>query len=133
MANPFDFINNISTSSTSIWEEGVSDKEYTPFMINRGLSQYRDTVLFAQFMNQNGQFVSPKMQYDFYRLGIQHKKKRFAKWHKPDKLEEITMLANHFGVNIRIMETYVSLLSDEQRIEILNTLDQGGRAKQTRK
>lgn len=127
MANPFDFINNISTSSTSIWEDGVSDKEYTPFMINRGLSQYRDTVLFAQFMNQNGQFVSPKMQYDFYRLGIQHKKKRFAKWHKPDKLEEIEMLSRHFGINIRILENYVSLMSETDYATLIGSLEKGGR------
>lgn len=131
--NPFDWLNNINGSTQSIWEVGISDKEYNSYMVNRGLSQFRDTVLFAQVMNEKSQYLSPQMQYDFYRLGITHKKKRFAKWHKPDKLEQIEMLARHFDLSIRIMENYVSLLSDEQIIEILNTLDQGGRAKQTRK
>ena len=125
-SNPFDWLNNISSSTESIWEEGISDKEYNSFMINRGLSQYRDTVLFAQVMNEKSQYISPKMQYDFYRLGITHKKKRFAKWHKPDKLEEIEMLARHFGINIRVVENYVSLMSETDYATLLGSLEKGG-------
>jgi hypothetical protein len=127
MSNPFVYIDNISSSRESIWEDSISDKEYNPYMVNRGLSQYRDTVLFAQVMNMNGQFVSPKMQYDFYRHAITSKKKRFAKWHKPDKLEEIEKLARHFGINIRDMENYVSLMSETDYEQLMRTLEKGGR------
>ena len=126
-SNPFDWLNNISTSDSSMWEEGVSEKEYNSFMVNRGLSQYRDTVLFAQMMNEKSQYITPKMQYDFYRLGITHKKKRFAKWHKPDKLQEIEMIAHHFGINIRQMENYVSLMSETDYATLLGSLEKGGR------
>ena len=126
-SNPFDWLNNINGSTTSIWEEGISDKEYNSFMINRGLSQFRDTVLFSQMMNEKSQYLSPKMQYDFYRLGITHKKKRFAKWHKPEKLEEIEKLSNHFGINKRVMENYVSLMSKTDYATLLGSLEKGGR------
>ena len=125
--SPFDYINNVSESRTSIWQDGISETEYNPFMTNRGLSQFRDTVLFAQEMNRYGQFLSPKMQYDFYRLGITHKKKRFAKWHKPDKLEEIEMLARHFNINIRVLENYVSLMSETDYATLIGSLEKGGR------
>jgi hypothetical protein len=127
MSNPFDYINNISTSTQSIWEDGVSDKEYNAFMVNRGLSQYRDTVLFAQVMNQNGQFVSPKMQYDFYRLAVTSKKKRFAKWFKPEKTQQIEELANHFGISINTMENYVSLINETDYDQLIGALYKGGR------
>ena len=85
--SPFDYIDNISANQNydSIWDE-TSEKTYNTFMINRGLSQYKDTILFSQVMNEKSEFVSPKMQYDFYRHGITYKKKRFAKWYKPTNL-----------------------------------------------
>jgi hypothetical protein len=128
-SNPFDWLNNINGSTESIWDESTSEKDYNSFMINRGLSQFRDTVLFSQMMNEKSQYLSNKMQYDFYRLGITHKKKRFAKWHKPEKLQEIEMLSKHFGICIRVMENYVSLLSDETKKELLASLARGGRNK----
>jgi hypothetical protein len=125
--NPFDWLNNINGSTESIWDESTSEKEYNSFMINRGLSQFRDTVLFSQMMNEKSQYISNKMQYDFYRLGITHKKKRFAKWHKPEKLQEIEMLSKHFGINIRVLENYVSLMSETDYATLMGSLERGGR------
>lgn len=125
--NPFDWINNLSGSDENIWADGISEKEYNSFMINRGLSQFRDTVLYAQVMNEYSEFIPPKMQYDFYRFAISPKKKRFAKWYKPEKLENIEKLAHHFGINIHHMEQYVSLMSDTDFETLLETLDKGGR------
>lgn len=124
---PFDFINNISAETKSIWDDTTSETEYNVFMINRGLSQYRDTILFAQVMNQTGQYVSKEMQYDFLRLAVTNKKKRFAKWAKADKLVEIESLARHFGINIRTMSNYVTLMSDSDYSTLLNSLERGGR------
>jgi hypothetical protein len=126
-SNPFDWLNNINCSTESIWDESTSEKDYNSFMINRGLSQFRDTVLFSQMMNEKSQYLSNKMQYDFYRLGITHKKKRFAKWHKPEKLQEIEMLSKHFGINIRQMENFVSLMSETDYATLIGSLERGGR------
>ncbi len=124
--NIFDYVSNISTSSNSIWNEGVSEKEYAPYMANKSLSQYYDTVMYAQEMNTRSH-LPPKMQYDFYLNAITAKKKRFAKWHKPEKMETVTLLANHYGINIRICESYLSLLSDADIENIMETLNKGGR------
>lgn len=124
--NVFDFVNNISTSNNSIWEDGISDKEYNAFMANRALSQYYDTVMFAQAMNERSN-IAPKLQYDFYLTAITNKRKRFAKWHKPEKLEKATLLANHYGINIRTVENYLELLSDADIDNIMETLEKGGR------
>lgn len=126
MSNPFDYSNNISTSESSIWLDGVSDKEYSPYMVNRALSQYYDTVLFAQEMNQRGDIPS-KWQYDFLRFAIQPKKKRFAKWHKPEKLEVVDAISSHYQINRRTAEQYLSLLNNSVITEIMETLSKGGR------
>lgn len=124
---PFDYINNVSADKNSIWDSATSESDYNSFMINRGLSQYRDTILFAQVMNQSGQFVSKEMQYDFYRLAITNKKKRFTKWAKADKMLEIEKLALHFGINKRTMDNYVSLMNEADYSTLLKTLERGGR------
>ena len=125
--SPFDYINNISTSRTSIWDENTSESDYTPYIINRGLSMFYDTVLYSQEMNRYSEFISKKMQYDFYRLGVKTKMKRFAKWHKTEKLANVELLAKHFNINNRTMENYLSLISDDDLATLLNTLNTGGR------
>lgn len=124
--NPFDYSNNITQSTENIWQGELSEKEYNPFMVNRALSQFMDTVLFANEMNMRGH-IPPKQQYDFLRLAIQPKKKRFAKWHKPDVETETKLIADHFGLNYQVAEQYLSLLNNSDKENILSKLEKGGR------
>jgi hypothetical protein len=91
---PFDFLNSINEGAngpnllaqcrTDISEGGADpaspDKAYVPFMVNRGLSFYPDTVLLANIMNMHAS-LPVKMQYDFLR-GTISKRKRWSKWLK---------------------------------------------------
>ena len=66
----FDILNNINAgpkspdilkgvtadSSESLPDPDSPEKAYNTFMINRGLSQFNDTVLFANEMNMNYHF-----------------------------------------------------------------------------
>jgi hypothetical protein len=62
---PFDYINAINANKDII---GSSDnpeeveKEYTPFMVNRGLSYFVDTILYANEMNSASD-ISNKLQF----------------------------------------------------------------------
>lgn len=91
--SPFDFINNINAgpSAGNLLEGCTADdsestpmdnpsKQYVPFIINRSLSYFNDTVLFANEMNRHHS-LPPKMQYDFYRHAMRPRK-RFSKWAK---------------------------------------------------
>lgn len=126
--SPFDFINNISASRTSIWDAD-SEKEYNAFMVNRGLSMYPDTILFSQLMNENGQYLTNQQQYDFYRHVINSKKKRFAKWHKANKRDDIGELADFYGISIRRLEKYLSIMSESDIAEMSAMMYKGGREK----
>jgi hypothetical protein len=124
--SPFDYINNISQSKSSIWDDD-SDREYSAFMVNRGLSQYADTIMFAQIMNTYGSYVSNRAQYDFYRYGITNKKKRFAKWSKAKKHEDLLEYASHFGLSTDLFEKNLELMTDEQISEMKSMFEKGGR------
>jgi len=126
--SPFDFINNISSSRTSLWEES-SESEYNSFMVNRGLSQFQDTILYSQLLNEHCQYLTNRQQYDFYRLAINNKKKRFAKWHKAKKRDDLSELAEFYGISVRRLEQYLELMSESELTEMTNMMYKGGREK----
>lgn len=123
--NPFEYSNNISQSNEDIWTD-ESDAEYNPFMVNRALSQFYDTCMFAQEMNASFG-LSNRMQYDFLRHSVKPKKKRFAKWHKPDKDAQIEAMCQVFGISIDVARQYVSLISNEELKLIIEKTHTGGR------
>lgn len=90
--SPFDFLNSINSASRkSLFAEHSAldggeatpdspSKNYVPFVINRSLSYFQDTILLANEMNMN-HHLPPKMQYDFLKNAVKPRK-RFAKWAK---------------------------------------------------
>ena len=80
---PFDFINAINLTKKNLFEEDpLAKKDYIPYIINRGLSYFPDTVLYANEMNLNSG-IPEDWQFQFFLNSIS-KKKRFSKWHKKD-------------------------------------------------
>ena len=125
--NFFDFLNSINeTKKDLIREDPLSEKEYNSFMINRGLSYFPDTILFANEMNKS--WDTPKQwQFDFYRIGVP-KRKRFSKWHKQDKIEEdVKNLMQEYNYSHQKALQVISILSDEQLEELRKKYKIGGR------
>lgn len=108
---PFDFLNTINDSKKNLFnEDPLCEKDYSPFMVNRGLSYFHDTVMYANEMNCNHD-IPKKWQYDFYLAAIP-KKKRFSKWSKKDKTQDIIKI---------IMKEYN--YSERKALEVINILD----------
>ena len=62
------------------------EKKYPPYIINKGLSYFSDTVMYANEMNRlHG--ASKHMQFSFL-LNTIRPKKRFSKWLKASKLSK---------------------------------------------
>lgn len=77
--SPFDIINIINEKKEELDSDQLQ-QFYNAWMVNRGLSNVKDTVLFANEMNRL--YSLPKdMQFAFYYHGIS-KKRRFGKWNK---------------------------------------------------
>ena len=51
--SPFDYLNAINYTKKDTMVDDIAEKQYNPFMVNRGLSYFQDTVLMAKEMNQN--------------------------------------------------------------------------------
>ena len=54
-------------------EDDLQEKAYVPFVINRSLSYFPDTILYANQVNHYNQ-LDKKMQFDYLRLSLRPRK-----------------------------------------------------------
>lgn len=80
-------------------EDELCERLYTPFIVNRCLSYFNDTILYANEMNRNSH-LDKKMQYDYYVSSVR-KRKRFSKWLKRESTSELDFIKQHFGYSDR--------------------------------
>lgn len=123
---PFDFINAINLTKKNLFEDPQASKDYKPFLVNRGLSYFPDTVLYANEMNRNAGI--PEDWQFFFFLNTIPKKKRFSKWHKKDAdSESLTLVKEYFGYSSEKALEALSILSDDQLVMIKEKLYKGGK------
>jgi hypothetical protein len=125
--NPFDFLNEINSGKKDlIREDPQNEKDYVPFMVNRGLSYFADTIMYANEMNR----VSgvPKVwQNDFFLNSIS-KKKRFSKWHKKEAdSQSLQLVMEYYKYSNRRAQEIMDILSPDQLKMIEEKLYKGGK------
>ena len=100
------------------------EKEYSPFMVNRALSYYRDTVLFANVMNQYPN-LDKRLQYNFYKYIIRAQKRPYSKWHKKASSSDLSVVKEYYGYSDAKAEEALKILSDDQITEMKKQLYKG--------
>lgn len=108
---PFDIINSVTHNKKRIIDSN-NEKEYTAFMVNRGLSNFIDTIVYAQEMNVNHQ-LDPLLQYDYHLHSIRPKK-RFSKWHKKVKDEDLEAVMKYYSYNRNRALEVMKILTKDQ-------------------
>lgn len=125
--SPFDFLNAINdTKKDLLRDDPLNEKDYSPFMINRGLSYFSDTVMMANEMNRlNG--VPKLWQNDFF-LNTINRKKRFSKWHKKDAdSQSLQLVMEYFQYSTKRAQEVLDILSPDQLKMIEQKLYKGGK------
>lgn len=123
--NPFDFVNAININKKDlIREDPDCERVYVPFVVNRALSYFPDTVLYANEINQYS-FLDNKLQ-NSYLLNIVRPCKRFAKWVKKQDNNDTEAVKAYYGYNNEKALEALSILSSEQLTIIKNKLAKGG-------
>jgi len=123
--NPFDFVNAINYDKQDIMVDDITEKQYVPFMVNRSLSYFQDTVLMANEMNLNAH-LDNRLQFDFF-INIVRKRKRFSKWFKPETQSDVEVVKTYYGYSNEKARQVLSLLTKDQ-IEVLKKkVNKGGR------
>lgn len=123
--NPFDFLNAINTTKKDLITDDLTEKEYPAFMINRGLSYFQDTVIYANEMNRL-HHLDNKLQNSFF-INIIRKRKRFSKWFKPESSQALEAVKEYYGYSNEKARQVLSLLSESQVSELIKKVNHGGK------
>jgi|TARA_Y100000992_G_scaffold67818_1_gene42162 hypothetical protein len=123
--NPFEFANAINYTKKNIMVDDITEKAYAPYMINRQLSYFPDTVLAANEMNKN-HHIDNRLQFDFF-INIIRRRKRFSKWFKPEQISDLDVVKKYYGYSNEKARQVLTLLSTEQINELKNKVAKGGR------
>ena len=123
--SPFDFINAIHHSKQDLIVDEWSEKQYNPFIINKGLSYGHDTVIPANEMNSRPH-LDKILQFHFL-INIVRPRKRFNKWIKVDKIDELEVVKEYYGYSTEKAKQVLPLLNESVLDKMKKSLTRGGK------
>jgi len=122
-----DYLNAINHTKETLMdtEDEQWEKKYPPFIVNKCLAPFQDTIMLVNEINQLHQ-LDKKLQYDFL-LNSLRTRKRFAPWVKATKLENLEYVKEFYGYNNEKAKVALDMLTDEQISAIKQKMNKGGR------
>ena len=123
--NPFEYVNAVNSTKKDIMIDDGAEKAYNPFMVNRSLSYFADTVLAANEMNRYAH-TDNRLQFDFL-INIIRKRKRFSKWYKPETVSDLEAVKKYYGYSNEKARQVLTLLNTDQINELKRKVTTGGR------
>ena len=126
--NPFDFVTDINLGKKDIITNSdnpeLAERTYNPYLTNKSLSYFPDTVHYANLMNMHSD-LDKFMQYSFL-LNIVRKRNRFSKWHKATDDEDLQAVIDYYGYSVKKAKEALKILGDEQLVSIKEKMSKGG-------
>ena len=120
-----DYLYSINQSKKNILHDDIaSAKKYPAYVINRCLSSFTDTVLYANEMNKNSH-IPNHMQYDFL-LNSVKPRKRFSPWARKDSIDYLDVVKEYYGYNDDKALQALRILTRDQLDKISYLLRKGG-------
>ena len=123
--NPFDYLYAINETKKDIMVDDIAEREYNPFIINRGLSFFKYTILYANEMNRY-HHLDNRVQFDFF-INIIRKKKRWSKWIKASDVDNLELIKEYYGYSNEKAKSALSLMSNEQIEQLKQRIYKGGK------
>ena len=111
---------NLMDTDDEMWE-----KKYPPFIVNKCLAPFPDTVMLVNEMNKHHQ-LDKKLQFDFL-LNSLRTRKRYTPWLKASKQKNLEYVKEYYGYNNEKAKSALKILNDEQIKTIKDSLNKGGR------
>lgn len=126
--SPFDFVNAITHNKkqlmTGTENDELAESSYVPFVVNKSLSYFPDTVLHSNEMNRYSG-IDNKLQFS-YLLNSIRPAKRFAKWVKREDDASVELVKQFYGYSTEKAVQVVSLLTSDNLHYIKQKLERGG-------
>jgi len=122
--NLSEVLNAINYDKTPLLEDDLQEKAYVPFVINRSLSYFPDTILYANQVNRYNQ-LDKKMQFDYLRLSLRPRK-RFSKWIKSQEEDDLQLIKDHYNYSNQRATEVLRVLTPNQIEDIRSLYQYGG-------
>jgi len=126
--NPFQWVNEVTMCRDPIRGSENPDRaerDYNAFFTNRSLSYHTDAVMYVNEMNC-AHSLDNQLQVD-YLINSLRPRKRFAKWAKPVKTEDLEAVREYYGINQARAQEVLSILTPDQLVELKKRIERGGR------
>jgi len=122
-----DYLNAINYQKTNLLDtdDEMWEKKYPPFIINKCLAPFPDTIMLVNEMNLHNH-LDKKLQFDFL-LNSLRTRKRFTPWLKASKQKNLEYVKEYYGYNNEKAKSALKLLNDEQIKAIKDSLNKGGK------
>ena len=122
-----DYLNAINHTKEKLMdtEDEEWERKYPPFIVNKCLAPFQDTILLVNEMNQYPN-IDKKLQFDFL-INSLRPRKRFTPWVKAKKLEDIEYVKEFYGYNNEKAKVALTILNDDQIATIKQKLNKGGK------
>ena len=100
------------------------ESSYPSWIINKCLSSFTDTVLFANEMNMNWH-ISKRMQYDFF-INSLRPRKRFSPWSRKESVDYLEDIKEYYGYSYTKALEVIRILPKSDLEKIRKLLHKGG-------
>ena len=122
-----DYLNAINHTKEKLMDTEDEDweKKYPPFIVNKCLAPFQDTILLVNEVNQYPN-IDKKLQFDFL-INSLRPRKRFTPWVKAKKLDDIEYVKEFYGYNNEKAKVALTILNDDQIATIKQKLNKGGK------
>ena len=116
---------NVSKESLLDSEDEQWEKKFAPFIVNKCVAPFEDTVMLVNEINQL-HHLDKKLQFDFL-INSLRPRKRYAPWMKAKKLKNLEYVKEFYGYNNEKAKAALDILDDEQISAIKEKLNKGGK------
>ncbi len=123
-----DYLNAINITKKRLLDTSdiTWEKKYSPFIINRCLSMFYDTIMHSNEMN-GYHFLPKKMQFDYFINSIRERRRFGGKWLSQKKVKDLELLKEYYGYSNSKAKEALSILTNDQLENIKLNLEKGGR------
>ena len=120
-----DWLYSINQSKKNLMEQDPKlEKSYPSWIINKCLSSFTDTVLFANEMNMSSH-VDKRLQYDFF-INSLRPRKRFSPWSKKESVDYLEDVQEYYGYSYTKALDAIRILPKSDLEKIRKLLHKGG-------
>ena len=105
-------------------EDEEWEKKYPPFIINKCVYPFQDTIMLVNEINQLPH-LDKKLQFDFLLNSIRSRK-RFTPWLKASRIEDLQYVKQYYDYSNAKAKQALDILTDEQISTLKHKLRKGG-------